>query len=144
MLAMCTGIISPAGITTDLATKNLCCTPSISHGPPSAGNQPSISISHSGGIVTALLTVTFIGVVTLFDVGGASERNSEWFTVICRFAISRMHLFFSRKSIPSMPSAAILLAITNAWVNTVLEMVSRIVTTPLTWSGWPSTPTRLL
>ena len=65
--------------------------------------------------------------MTLFDVGGASERSSDWFTVICRFAISRMHLFVSRKSIPSMPSAVILLAITNAWVNTVLEMVSGIV-----------------
>ena len=43
-----------------------------------------------------------------------------------------------------MPSAVMLSAITNSWLNTVFEMVNGIVTTPLTWIGWRSTPIRLL
>ena len=87
MLAMHTGMMSSAGITTDLAAKNLYCIPSITHGPPSAGTQPSISMSQAGRIVAVLLTVAFTGVLSLFDIGGASQIG------LLLFAISRMHLF---------------------------------------------------
>ena len=128
MEAIHTGMMSFVGITIDLATKNLCSTPTISHGPPSAGSQPVQYLYFtSWWYGNYLLTVIFTGYLHCL------HRRCKWSQfrlVYCYLPLYYIKDAF-RKFIPwlSTPSAVTLLAITNSWSNTAFEMVNGIMTT---------------
>ena len=93
MEAIHTGMMSFVGITIDLATKNFCSNPTISYGLPSAGSQPMQYLYFTGWWYGNYLPNSDIyRIPTLLYIGGASDNSSDWFTVICHFTISRMHL----------------------------------------------------